>query len=252
MYKKNDQPSSFRKLIDDLNTFDVQNDSTFPLESDMVSLILSGVLQGEDLSKRYPEFYKKLLENANLRQAFLDALESIEAERNGDLVPMPGAGSHSLDFLDDKRSEPAVESLGNDNLRLRWKRTLEQIQAVFSPQELAYRAALDPIEEPWFTLLRDELSVSGSTYAVALECTLSNERENALSTFLNLAVTLGDTPHNVQFPLRASLNWGDYQESVLLPEEGRARFPDILLSTIFDASQEQVRAGLTLTLETSS
>jgi hypothetical protein len=54
----------------------------------------------------------------------------------------------------------------------------------------------------------------------------------------------------VQFPLRASLSWGAYNESVLVAEEGRARFPDILLSDIFDPWEQHVRAGLSLTLET--
>ena len=252
MNKKNEQQAALRRLINELNAFETQNDSNFSLENEMLSLILNGALRGEDLSKRYPELYKKLLENADLRQAFLDALESIEAERANELVTLPGAGSQNLDFLASQQSEPAVERLENDNILLRWIRTLEQIQAVFSPQEFVYRAALDLTEDPWFTLLRDELTLAGSTFAVALECTLSSERESALSPFLNLALTVGDSPGPVQFPLRASLNWGDYQESVLLPAEGRARFPDILLSAIFDASQQQVRSGLSLTLETVS
>lgn len=253
MNKKKDQQAALRKLNGDLSAFDPQNDSVLSMESDMLSLIISGVLKGENLSERYPEFYKKLLEDGNLRQAFLDALDSIETERAGGLAPLPEAAyNRSLDFLTQQRSEPEVEMEEKNNLRLVWKRSLEQIQAVFSPQELVYRAPLDPTEDPWFTLLRDELTVAGSTFAIALECTLSNERDDALSTFLNLALTVGDAPGREQFPMRASLDWGAYKESVFLSQEGRARFPDILLSSIFDSSQQQVQAGLSLTLETVS
>jgi hypothetical protein len=246
-----DQSAAIKKLADHLAVLDAQEGSTQAMESDMLSLLISGTLRGEDVSRRYPAFYRKLLENADLRQAFLDALESIEAERAGELVPLPGAASRSLDFLASQTSAPAVEMLEKENWRLTWRRSLEQIQAVFSPRELAYRADLSLIEDPWFTLVREEMAAAGSNFAVALECTISKDQEQALSTFLNLAVTLGSAPEPVQFPLRASLSWGAYNESVLVAEEGRARFPDILLSDIFDPSQGQVQAGLSLTLETT-
>jgi hypothetical protein len=251
MSNKKDRSVVINKLADHLAALDSQDGSTLSMESDMLSLIVSGTLKGEDISRRYPAFYQKLMENADLRQAFLDALESIEAERAGELVPMPETAKRNLDHLFSQAAGSTVETTEKENWRLTWQRSLEQIQAVFSPQELAYRADLNMIEDPWFTLLREETTVAGSTFAVVLECTLSNDRENALSTFLNLAITLGSSPEPVQFPLRASFSWGGYNESVLVMEEGRARFPDILLSDIFDPLQQHIQAGLNLTLETT-
>jgi hypothetical protein len=252
MNKQKDQQAGLKKLVEHLGALEAQAGSPLSMESDMLSQIVSGALKGEDISRRYPAFYRKLLENPDLRQAFLDALDSLEAERAGDLVPMPAAGEASLDFLADPTPGPAVERLGKENWRFTWKKSLEQLQALFSPGELAYRAGLDPLEDPWFTLLRDELTAAGTTFAVALECSLSRDRDDALAAFLNLAVTLGSTPGPEQFPLRATLRWGAYHESLLLAEEGRARFPDILLSAVFDPSQDYVRAGLSLTLETKT
>ncbi len=244
-------PAALQKLADHLNALDAQGGSTLDMESDMLSLIVSGTLSGEDVSRRYPAFYQKLLENADLRQAFLDALEAVEAERAGQLIPLPEGAKADLSFLKQQASTPKVELLEPRNWRAIWQRSLEQIQAIFSPPQMAYRA--DPnLEDPWFILLRDEVVVEGSTYAVALECTLSDNVDSALSTFLNLAVTLGSHPQPTHFPLRASLRWGAYENSVLIAEEGRVRFPDIPLMAIFDPSLQQVQVGFNLVLETAA
>ena len=245
-------PAALKKLANHLAALNSQELSNLPMDSDMLSLIVSGTLRGEDLPSRYPAFYQKLLENAELRQAFLDALDSIEAEQAGTLTPLPAAAKAKLDFLISRPSAPIVENLEKQNWRATLQRTLEQIQAIFlPPQQMAYRADANLYEDPWFTLLREEIRAAGSEYAVALECTLSNESDEALSPFVNLAVTLGSETAS-SFPLRASLHWGMYQASLLLSEEGRARFPDIPLASIFDETQQHVQAGLSLTLETTS
>ena len=244
------KPAALKRLTDHLAALDAGNSSNLPRENDMLSLILSGTLGGQDISKRYPSFYQKLLANADLRQAFLDALESVEAERAGQLIPVPETGQASLAFLKKQLAVPVVEVLGKEGWRATWQRTLKQIQSIFSPPELAYR--LDPSlsEDSWFTLLRDEITAAGTVYAVALDCTLSSNIEDALAIFLSIAVTLGASSEPLQFPLRASLEWGTYQESALIPKEGRVRFPDIPLSAISDPEQRQIQAGLRLTLET--
>jgi hypothetical protein len=192
-----------------------------------------------------------MLSNAELRQAFIDALESVEAERAGEMVALPRKPGRDLEFLArGPASRPAVEWLAEDRWRTTWQRTLEQVRAIFSPPMLAYRADPAQLEDPWFTLLRDEIEAAGGLYSVTLECTLSSETAAALSGFLSLAVTFGSAPQNVHFPLRASLDWGGYQAAILIPEEGRARFPDIPLSAILDEGRQEVNSGLSLMLQT--
>ena len=185
------KPAALKKLADQLSALDSQAGSILPMESDMLSLIVSGTLNGEDLAQRYPAFYRKLLENAELRGAFLDALESIEAERTGQQESMPGAFQTNLDFLKDLPASPVIETFDKRSWRATWGRTLEQLQSIFSPPEMAYRADPSLSEDPWFTLLREEMTTQGVTYDVILDCTLSDKQEESLSTFLNLAVTLG-------------------------------------------------------------
>ncbi len=49
--------------------------------------------------------------------------------------------------------------------------------------------------------------------------------------------------------LQATLNWGDYQEKVTVDVRGRATFPPIPLTTIYDPAQNLITADLQLSLE---
>jgi len=245
------QSAALKRLAEHLARLNAQAGSNLNMENDMLSLIVSGTLNGEDISRQYPAFHRKLLESPELRAAFLDALESIEAERSGELPPIPSPQT-SLEFLHRPQVSPVIEILNQGTWRATWERTLEQLQAIFSPPELAYRADPSLSDDPWFTLLREEMKAEDTTYDVILDCTLSTENEEALSPILNLAVTLGATAQPAGFPLHASLQWGDYHESVLIADEGRVRFPDIPLAAVFDQIDSQPKAGLKLTLETAS
>lgn len=243
--------AALKKLAEHLTALKDEGGSMLPMESDMLSLIVSGTLNGENLAKRYPDFYKKMLENAELRQAFLDALESLEAEP-GELTPIP-APETRLDFLtSQQQSTPKVSITDDEKWGIHWQRSLEQLRAIFSPPELAYRAEQSLIEEPWFTLLRDEVTVSGSAYTIILDCTAAEDEENTLAVYVSLAVTPGISREPAKFPLRARLTWGEYQQDILIPAEGRVRYPNILFDTIFDPALENLKAGLSLTLETAS
>ncbi|HJR78986.1 MAG TPA: hypothetical protein VJ821_02865, partial [Anaerolineales bacterium] len=136
-----------------------------------------------------------------------------------------------------------------DNWSIRWQRTIDTLQIIFSPPDLAYRA--DPIfsEELWFTLLREEIAMGDLRYTVALECTFSEENEGTLTPFLNIAVTV-ETPTKLPpFPLQTSLQWGPYKQTIQIAGEGRAKFPDIPINMIYDEEHQKIIAELNLTLE---
>ena len=247
---KHKSPVDMKRLSDELAEIDAGKSSAAMVDNEMLSLMVNRVLKGEDISKRYPAFYRKLLNDAGLRQAFIDALELIEIEQTHQLLPIPNSKKASLTFLTNSPTQSALEILEEHKWRTTWQRTLEQIQAIFSPPELAYRADPSLYEDSWFTLLRDEIDVEGTIYTVALECTLAGD-VNAISTYLSLAVTLGTASSKPNFPLQARLQWGGYQKSVRIAEEGRAKFPDIPLNIILDDNHQSIKSGLSLTLETN-
>ena len=243
---------AFIKLTGDLAEFDANNSSTLMVDSDMLSLVVSDALKGVDISIRYPAFYRKILNNDDLRQAFVDALGSMENEKQSETAVLPLPIIPALDFLSHQLQQPAIIKLGADKWRTIWRQSIEQLQSIFSPPELAYRSDPSLYEDPWITLLRGEVEVAGSLYTVMLECTPAVETDEALAVSFNIAVTLEAPIDLPQIPLEATLQWGLYNKTIVISEEGRIKFPNIPLSAILDEEQQNVNAELSLTLEKTS
>ena len=55
----------------------------------LLSLLVSEAFAGVDITRQYPALYQILLADPNMQKAFLDALETLEQERNGTLEPLP-------------------------------------------------------------------------------------------------------------------------------------------------------------------
>lgn len=214
---------------------------------EMISLIVSEAHKGAHIFERFPAFFEELLKNAELRKLFLDALHNVLEESGEDLlVEVPDA---DLGFLKRHTVQPAVEIFNKDKWRVRWQRTVAQLESVISPPDLAYRSDANLFEDPWFTLLRDELVVGGSALAVVLEGTLSKVSDDSLEVILKVAVTDLATQEDRPPKIRALLQWGDFSEEIQITEQGQKTFPPIPLDTILDKNKQAVISGLQLSLE---
>ena len=54
----------------------------------LLSLLVSEAFAGVDITRRYPALYRIMLADPNMQEAFLDALETLEQDRNGTLEPL--------------------------------------------------------------------------------------------------------------------------------------------------------------------
>lgn len=66
----------------------------------MLSLVVNDALEGVDIARRYPAFYRLLLADPRLRWAFLEALEIREKEEDGELESLPDPLDVDLAFLE--------------------------------------------------------------------------------------------------------------------------------------------------------
>jgi hypothetical protein len=239
-----------RKLFNDLSEIDTQTSPTSTADNEMLSLMIDEVLKGVDISMRYPTFYRKLLKNAELRQTFIEVLESMEKEEKFELTAVPEFSKPSMAFLINQKPKSIVEKFGKNQWRITLQQTIDQLRAIFSPPELVYRSDPNLYEDPWLTLLRGEIEIAGSIYTVLLECSLAEEVDNALAVSINIAVSFESSSDLSQPPLYATLQWGSYDETLTISEEGRSRFPYISLPAIVDEGQQLVKADLNLILET--
>lgn len=248
------QKSALRKLSDDVANVDRHANIFSAGDQDMLSLIVSDALMGVDISKRYPTFYKRLLGDAILRQAFIDSLEMMEKSNNNELTTLPSAIKKELTFLADTPFSPKITDLGDDKWQIRWQRTVKQLQSVFFPPNLglAYRADPNLLEDTCFTLVRGDVDFQGKVYSLQLECGIAENVEDALAAFLHLAVTFESKQAQLGDPLLATLVWGKYDETLEIFSQGRVRFPDIPLTAALDEERLNIISDLSLTIETSS
>jgi hypothetical protein len=216
-------------------------------DNEVLSLLVDEALKGVDIKTQYSDSYRRLLSNPELRQIFLDTLESFEAEKEGRLEPFPVAGEPDLAFLKKKTPQPEPQPSGQASWQISLQRTIQQLQNIFSPPQLAYRADANLFDDSWFTVLREEVELGGSNYSILLECGISEETEQALSASLNIAMTLESTT-SPEFPIYATLRWGQYTETLAMAGEGRARFPDIPFSATFDRQNQEITSDLDLVL----
>ncbi|MGD8457000.1 MAG: hypothetical protein PVF83_11485 [Anaerolineales bacterium] len=215
--------------------------------NDMLSIMVSAALKGIDITKRYPSFYKQMLHNSELMQAFIDAFDTVAKEEK-----LPEDLPENQYFLVDLFPKPSLEVENKDNWRIHWKRTIEQLRETFSPKEFAYRFDPSISEDPWFILLRDELEMEGRIVTVILEGVLSEEVSDSFEAILNVTVTDLATQEEVYPRLKSTLHWGKYTGETEISEEGKKAFPPILISTILDKGNENFIADLQLDLATVS
>ena len=239
-----------KKLADDLAGIGSDISSMSMKENEMLTLVVDETLKGVDIKIRYPDFYQKLFSNAELRQVFLDTLESIEAEKQGEMVALPSGDKPNLAFLARMPQQPGIQRLDGDRWQIILQRTIQQLQDIFSGgPALAYRSDANLFDDSWFTLARGEVELEGTSYAILLECGISKETEEALSASLNIAMTLETATASPQTTIHATLQWGKYSETLTISEEGRARFPDIPFSASFGQHDQKITSGLDLILE---
>lgn len=236
-----------QKLDSDLAGFTSEHLFLTQEDNEMLSLLIDEALKGVDIKTQYPDSYRGLLSNPELRQMFLDTLESLEAEKEGRLESLPAGEQPNLAFLKDKT--PQIESQHSEQTswQISLKRTIQQLQNIFSPPQMAYRADANLFDDSWFTVLREEIELGGSSYSILLECGISEETDEALSASLNIAMTL-ESPASPESPIYATLRWGQYTQTLTIAGEGRARFPDIPFSATFDQQNHEIISDLDLAL----
>lgn len=229
-----------------------QSSSTSDRENEtLLSLAVDDALKGVDISIRYPAFFQQMLVDQDLRQAFLDTLEALEKHAD-DPIAISTVPQHTFDFLLASIVKPIVEYVSPAKWRLSWQATLDQIQHTFftaAQFEPAYRSN-DYLEDNWVTLFRDEIEINQAQVNVVLE----GVRLLAAPDMLQLQIAVGVTPDPGEMTerlpdLTAHLTWGPYDHLVTVTQRGRATFPPLPLSLVWDETNLRVTSDLRLIVE---
>lgn len=217
-----------------------------PLNEDFefLSLFIEEAMNGVDVAKRYSKYYHKLITNPRLRQAFLDVIQLLEADQANALETLPEPARGDLLFLMDGKQKKT-------DWKFEWKRSIEQLQEIFSPPQLAYRSASTLGGEEEICLLQEEYFANEFRYSVTVDCVLSEAPEAGLLLWISINTYLNNTVVDSRPAIQATLRWGDYEETIRIATDGRLPLPPVPIHAAFDRSLEQIKSALELTIISS-
>lgn len=219
-------------------------------DEDLLDLMAEQALQGVDISKSHPTFFRKLLANAALRRAFLETLETMERMQAG--IPPASLPSTALselppyqEILNKVPPQPLVDWWHRQRWRITWRQTAAQLQAIFLPAspEPIYRAEIDPTGDIRYALFRSQVDVEGFLLDVTLDA-IHPAGTDALNLVLAMAQA-DETP-----PLFATLVWGSYRHTQPITATP-LYFPPLPISQILEPTQEKIVDSLNLVIETT-
>ena len=224
------------------------------VESEMYSFILSDALEGIDIGRRYPAFFRRLLADEDLLEEFLLAVKLLVATAENRLKELPAPPDQDLSFLHDGRNgaqDVEVRATANDcrRWRVRWRRAQGELQDQLShflhSQRLHYRSShadlAQLVDDAHITLLDEEVDVAGHALTILLEGIHPAADGAHLELALLASFSCEESP-----PLQAQLRWGAYEARADVDDHGRAAFPDLPLAAIVEDDGRTLRNGLRL------
>lgn len=245
------RPTGSDHLLDDLVWRGEPVPDIDERNEEMLSLAVNDALNGIDIRTRYPGFYRQMLANVELRNAFLDALDILERSRNNSLEPLPTAPNRNLDFLKEATCRPSIEMPRPRQWRLRWQLSVEQLRRAFNAPEPVMRDGDDLWQEKWLTLFRSEVEVAAEKLVVSLAAVQRIDQTGELT--LNISVTSHSSGQSstTLLPLQAEVQWGDYAATAVIADQSPTVFPTLPLTAVTDASGQLLAGDLHLKLETA-
>jgi hypothetical protein len=82
-------PAKAEVLLADLAQWNQEHEAGMDEDFELLALIVEEAARDVDIPQRFPTFWRKMMADAELYEAFLDCLELLEAIRTGCLRPWP-------------------------------------------------------------------------------------------------------------------------------------------------------------------
>jgi hypothetical protein len=241
-------PETGDRLLADLShLINAPDPASSEEDLEMLSIVVNDALAGIDIMKKYPAFYARMLVDEELRTAFLDTLELLEESEDDELPEEVKSESFDLEIIKKVMSRPIIIEAAKDKLKLVWRRSAEQLQAMLyintlKPQELLRSGVYLP-EGGHINILHSQVEIDGQELDIRLEAS------HALNNpgYLNLMIAM-IAPEQFTRRFEATIAWGSYRESAVINLFGIAKFPPLRTDQVFSPAGDLIH-GLDLRLE---
>lgn len=207
-------------------------------DEEMLTFLVSEALAGVDIRQRYPAAFEQLLNDSDLQELFLVALESYEnAAVAEEILPTSQPAGAMPQAIIQPTPQP-------DAWQARWQLPADFLSRLFFTVEPVFRDALAE-EERWHTLLRQEIQAGETLVEVVLDARLNDDEQ--LEPELKIAAE-SSTRQPVQVEVSGQLAWGDLRQAIQPTRAYRTTLLPIPLAGRLDISTRHAHAALELTL----
>ena len=246
-------PPGFEQLFHDLAPAERLDPAHEGEEEAMLAVLISEALDGVDIARRYPHFFKRLLVDAGLRAAFLESLEALEGDHNSAREALPLPPSRDLSFLKKvQRATPDKVETASGGWTMRWRRSAQDIAGLFSflsaDLQPGYRSTGGFLEDETVTLLRGRVT----SRTMELDVTLEATRPAAQPDELHLGLWILPVDEGVtqveDLSLLATVQWAAYEAQVEITGDGYYTLPARKLEDVVDDTQ-RATADLHITVQ---
>lgn len=213
----------------------------------MLSVVTSDALDGTDIVRQYPAFYRQMLADPQLYAAFVDALSLLQESEQGRLPPLPGPANSDLSFMECMRLPVGeVVTQADGQCCVSWRRSqtaLQQmLEKVVQPRSLSVYRSSSFFELRWLMLLQGQVKLKGQLLCMLLEAERPPADPNVLRPRLYVTCSHPGTS------LQARLHWGKYEATLHVDPYAVNRFPDLPLEDALNQGGEHVADDLLLQL----
>lgn len=213
----------------------------------MLAIAIEDALNGIDISQKYPDFYKRLLQDDLLGDLFDDAIETFTLSQDPNWNPLPRPASRDLSFLKKPRSLPDSIRKALNKWIVKFHKSVDELNLLFSTDlQPALRRRAADLETQWMTLIQDTSVIKDTEFQILLEASQTPDKPAHLSLFLFITTKTDQAIPWQQ--LHATLEWGAYNDTVAIAEQGKTQLGDIPLQEIMTADGGLIPAGLNLNL----
>lgn len=221
-----------------------------PLSAEDIEILLplavDDVFLGKDVIGRYPALFQAMVDDDDLAERFLLAIELLE---NEDAVEEASATAVDMDAV---RRHPAPVQLAIDGARhwrIEWHKLKEQLSAsLFPPRSQSMPVMRGPDASSSCHVVQETVTVDGLEVDVALLLEQSLAAEDQAAVTL-LATT---TPEKKNLALEATVKWGDYEAGGRVDPYGLLVLAPLTLSSVVDFERRVVLHDLDISLAVSN
>jgi hypothetical protein len=238
-YTSSEINKGLKKLKGEINRLNSSIEMDDSFDSDALSLIVDEALKGVDIHSVYPSFYHRMIKSAELRQKFLDAVESVNNQDFGQIKDKSLIKKIISELI-------TTEACQKQKIQL----SVADLNTIFFPPQVVYRSAVEE-EASDFLMMNEEIELNSAIYSLLVEGSLESTELETLSLTAFVSVVEKIVPDSSAMPLDINVTWGDFSKVIHIPAEGEFHLVNVPYMAFLNNERDNIANPLEISISRS-